>query len=366
VNSAPVIDEEGIIYVGSVGGNICAVYPNGTKKWDYMTGSDVYSSPVLDNMGTVYCGSHDGYMHALYTSNGTLKWKYGTGTYCGGKGATVGDDGTIYFGDLLGYLHAVNPDGTRKWRKDLIANVITSPAITQEGNIIAANYNGYIYSFNPDNGAENWRFYVQEFTWMPCSPVIDKFGIIYFGANNGWFYALNPDGTPRWSFRALDEFFTSPAIGEDGTIYFCSHSVTFICKLYALEPVEGNSPPELPNIDGPKTINNFFKFTYTFDTTDPDGDDVSFFIKWDDISYDGWTEYIPSGTPVSLKHRFYLSGLDNAVIKVKARDEHGIWSDWARYRVNFGFSRNLEINSLFLQFLERYPLLNQILLRLRI
>jgi outer membrane protein assembly factor BamB len=369
VDSSPVIDENGVIYIGSASGkNICAFYPNGTKKWDYITDGKVYSSPVLDNNGTVYCGSNDGYMYALYSNNGTLKWKYGTGDWCGGTGATVGEDGTIYFGDILGYLHAVNPDGTRNWIKDVGRNIVSSPAISKEGNIIIGCYDGYVYSFNPNNGAENWNFFVEEYESIPSSPAIDEYGIIYIGANNGWFYALNPDGTLRWSFKALDDVFPSPAIGEDGTIYFGSHSVTFDAKLYAIEPIEGNSPPEKPSIEGSTNIRYFLQYTYTVETNDPDGDNISYFFDWGDETNSGWTEYVPSGTPISKSHSWKLFDVESYFyIKVKAKDEHDAWSDWERIKITINLARNKTISQiLFFYILEKYPILGNLLQNLHI
>ena len=125
-----------------------------------------------------------------------------------------------------------------------------------------------------------------------------------------------------------------------------------------------NSPPDTPVLRGRRIGQSEKEFEYTFYADDPDGDDVSFFVQWDGRDSSGWTEYVPSGTSIELRHRFYLSGLKDTVIKVKAKDEHGAWSDWARYRVNFGFSRNIVTNSMLFQFLERYPLLNLFLQRL--
>jgi outer membrane protein assembly factor BamB len=355
VNSAPVIDEDGIIYVASVGkGNICAVYPNGTKKWDYITGSDVYSSPVLDNIGTVYCGSHDGYMYAIYTSNGTMKWKYGTGTYCGGKGATVGDDGTIYFGDYKGYLHAVNPNGTRKWKRDIGDNIISSPSITMEGNIIIGCYDGYVYSFDPDDGTQNWKFEVEKNEYISGSPSIDKYGVIYIGAWNGWFYALNPNGTLKWKFKALDEILTSAAIDENGTIYFGADTETFNARLFALEPIDDNAP-EKPIIDGPTSGLINTEYNYTAVTSEPDGENISYYFNWGDGKKSGWTDYVPSGTMVNLSHSWEKSG--TYTIKVKAKDDFNMESEWSDFTVKM--PRNKIMSSfLLIRFLECFLLLN--------
>ncbi|MBV9571479.1 MAG: PQQ-like beta-propeller repeat protein [Alphaproteobacteria bacterium] len=89
--------------------------------------------------GTVYFNDSSGILHAL-TPEGTQKWTY-NGHGLGSQGPTVvGPDGTIYFGTAsLSAVHAVNPDGTRKWifvAKDS-QGIIGGPGIGPDGNIYA-------------------------------------------------------------------------------------------------------------------------------------------------------------------------------------------------------------------------------------
>ena len=57
----------------------------GTLKWKFKTKyrSPVESSPAIGSDGTVYVGSYDGYLYAI-KPDGTLKWKFNNG---GGPGA---------------------------------------------------------------------------------------------------------------------------------------------------------------------------------------------------------------------------------------------------------------------------------------
>ncbi len=64
------------------------------------------------------------------------------------------------------------------------------------------------------------------------SPAIAEDGTIYFGVFNGDFRAFRPDGSPKWVFHGDREIKSSPAVGADGTIYFGSRGR----KLYALGP----------------------------------------------------------------------------------------------------------------------------------
>jgi len=87
--------------------------------------------------GVLYVGSIwaiPNYLYAIYTSNGTLKWKYKTGNDITSS-PVIDDDGTIYFGDWNGNIHAVYPNGTQKWKFDSGGWFDSSPAISDDGTI---------------------------------------------------------------------------------------------------------------------------------------------------------------------------------------------------------------------------------------
>ena len=46
---------------------------NGLEKWEFDTGSSIFSSPAIDPDGTIYFGSEYSKLYALYT-NGLNKW----------------------------------------------------------------------------------------------------------------------------------------------------------------------------------------------------------------------------------------------------------------------------------------------------
>lgn len=67
---------------------------------------------------------------------------------------------------------------------------------------------------------------------IQSSPAIGQDGTIYFGADNGIFYALTPQGKKKWEFVTSGLIVSSPAIASDGTIY-----ITSIDKIvYAINP----------------------------------------------------------------------------------------------------------------------------------
>ena len=68
--------------------------------------------------------------------------------------------------------------------------------------------------------------------YCDSSPAVGDDGTIYFGVWNGDFRAFRSDGTPKWTFHADREITSSPAIGSDGTLYFGSRDR----QLYAVGP----------------------------------------------------------------------------------------------------------------------------------
>lgn len=63
----------------------------------------------------------------------------------------------------------------------------------------------------------DWAFSAGDF--IRSSPAIADDGTIYFASDDHVLYALNPDGTERWTYDAGTPIYAGPAIGADGTIY---------------------------------------------------------------------------------------------------------------------------------------------------
>lgn len=101
---------------------------------------------------------------------------------------------------------------------------------------------------------------------------------------------------------------------------------------------------------------------YKISAVDPNGDDVYFFIDWDDGTFDEWIGPFDSGAEGSTSHCWYEEG--TYVIKVKAEDIHGAESDWTVLEVSMPVShfRPFSFISTFLTRLtERFPIFEQII-----
>jgi outer membrane protein assembly factor BamB len=284
--------------------------PSVYLKWAYVGEPVLYSSPAMAPDGTIYFGTgghfvyynsfwrqnqkppHKPYGMFAYTQDGRQKWRYGAGDDMPSRGgAAVGPDGTIYMvfekmtdkqNETLEEMHAVNPDGTKKWSVVVSSwymeignitpsigadgtiyvagratkaidpvdghiiwehangptgtnNFFGSPAIGADGTIYTVMWSTgppwgqNVRAINPDNTvkwtSENLGTYP-----IMCSPSVAADGTVYLGfhdteglsgARNGAVIALGTHGETKWVFPALDfDVRSQPSIAADGTIYF--------------------------------------------------------------------------------------------------------------------------------------------------
>jgi len=198
------IDEKGAEPSTSVGGYFFSFAQDGTT----------YS--VLSHQLVAYGHDHN------------TKW-----TQAGDAGGepVLGSDGTIYVGGN-GVFTAVNPDGTGKWSFSLQGHMIASPAIATDGTVYFGSEDSNLYALD-SNGRVKWKFATAG--PIKSTPALAKNGTVYLGGADHNLYAIGSDGKLKWKFATGGQVF-SPAIGDDGTIYFQNGEG----KLFAIQDAENN------------------------------------------------------------------------------------------------------------------------------
>jgi len=91
---------------------------------------------------------------------------------------------------------------------------------------------------------------------------------------------------------------------------------------------EISQAPEKPQKpDGPSSGGTGVEYAYTTSTTDPDGDQVYYLFDWGDGKFSEYIgPYNPGGT-VEASHKWDKKG--DYQVRVKAKDEHGVQSEWS-------------------------------------
>jgi hypothetical protein len=114
-----------------------------------------------------------------------------------------------------------------------------------------------------------------------------------------------------------------------------------------------NEPPEAPEIDGPREGVGGEEICWTFHSDDPNGDELKYFITWDD-GESNETDCYPSCTPVEVCHT-YPKGQGKYTIKAYAQEcPDGEVSEVTEFEVSIPRARSVN-NPLILRFFERFP-----------
>ena len=112
-----------------------------------------------------------------------------------------------------------------------------------------------------------------------------------------------------------------------------------------------NSPPEIPTINGTTHGTIGIEYNYTFLTTDPDGDDVYYYIKWEPgCPSVVWFGPYPSGQEITFSHSFTQRGTYS--INYQAKDIYNTTSDIGLLSVTM--SREKAINRPLFNYLQNF------------
>ncbi|MCX6954060.1 MAG: PQQ-binding-like beta-propeller repeat protein [Verrucomicrobia bacterium] len=162
----------------------------------------------------------------------------------------IGPDGTIYIGvrhatQAKGALLAIDPRTQAMkagWRPEGFVPkdwVDSSPALSRDGAVVyCSSVDGFLYAIDASNGREIWSRRVGISSYS--SPAVGEDGSVYVGSggvdkdstsgDNG-VHAFTPGGAEIWpTFKTEYRVNSSPAIAPDGTLYFGS----FDGRIYAV------------------------------------------------------------------------------------------------------------------------------------
>jgi outer membrane protein assembly factor BamB len=283
VDSSPVVDANGNIYIGSDDGFLYAINKDGNEIWRFFTTAQVESRPAIsESRQTVYVEAESRFLYAINTTNGLEQWRlvdeFGMLPDDNEleSSPTVGADGTpndgmIYVGSKDGNLYAVdldereaNPEGTNypvsgsEWSFNTGAAVRSTPALDpNDGTIYVGSDNGNVYAIKPDGTSKGAPWPFSTSGPVKSSPAIDTDGNIYVGSDDGHLYKIDQSGSEVWRFPSaasglsIGEVRSSPAIdNSNGTIYVGSNDG----NVYAINPdgtEKWNFPTGGPVISSP-------------------------------------------------------------------------------------------------------------------
>lgn len=164
-------------------------------------------------------------------------------------------------------------------------------------------------------------------------------------------WAGNRDGYLKKHIRSdFDRYIDSS--GEMTFLLYTERSTSRSFHDYISLTVSGiNNPPEAPDINGPTSGSKGTEYTWTFNSVDPDGEDVFYYIIWDDGYKEIWKGPHASGADAIFAHTYDREG--TFTIQAKARDIYNDESGWTTLTVTM--PRTKVINTPFFRFLQQFP-----------
>ena len=166
---------------------------------------------------------------------------------------------------------------------------------------------------------------------------------VIMNARYGFYWHNSTDGDNQHYMREFwDAVFSEdiPIIGKanqdskEDNLYLIDGSMMRWCY-YQLnlfgDPVVAlrvSNPPNIPvSPVGNTKVEAGTVYTYTTSTEDIDGDQIYYMWDWGDKSLSSWMGPYPSGVPINASHEWETKGIYD--VKVKAKDENGMESDWS-------------------------------------
>jgi len=346
IMSSPCV-HDGYVYIGSQDKNIyCLRADNGNKKWNYTLSHKIdYSSPCIDNLGRLYITSFSGLDGAVTycfdKANGNLIWERSMISQYVSHSPTL-YDGRVYIATRNFWIYCFSNTGFRNWYEAIGSNdFFSSPAILG-GKIYIGCMDSKMYCVNANTGQTIWEKTINNV--QQSSPAIAD-GKVYVGAIGGLVYCLDKNnGDILWTYQTKANILNSPAVA-DGRLYIGSD------KLYCFEDTD-NNPPTPPVITGQSSGKAGTSYSYNFVSTDPDNDQVEYYIMWGDGDITSWTGLQSQGFPGCDESHIWDTQ-DTYLIEAKARDEHGLESDWGTFSVIMPKNKQY-INTPFMNFLEKF------------
>jgi len=116
-----------------------------------------------------------------------------------------------------------------------------------------------------------------------------------------------------------------PQNAQNITIVVTAHNCLYYMGTIQVWTSNPPATPEVP--EGPTFGNAEIKYSFSTNTTDPDGDQVYYRFDWGDGNLSDWTGPFVSGTEGNASYAWMQSG--NYTVRCKAKDIYGAQSNWS-------------------------------------
>jgi len=242
------------VYVGAESGLFSGVCPNGIVRFSGSTTS-IESSAAIGPDGSLYVGSSDRQLRA-FQNDGPLKWSFAASApiITAPVVEVQGSSTFVYTADLAGHVFKLNAIAGQpvagftfpSFTTPRVAPISSSPALAN-GHLYFGTDDGTLYAINTSDGSVAWTIPTGGAIVSSPAVAIGNDVVVVVGSKDGNLYVVVDEDstmTPPYTAIALcnaaltggacdgsvcsqplcadnqpQQIESSPAIGQDGTIY---------------------------------------------------------------------------------------------------------------------------------------------------
>ncbi|MHB8897419.1 MAG: outer membrane protein assembly factor BamB family protein [Thermoguttaceae bacterium] len=232
--AAPVIDDRGNTYICGYEGGLLRVDAEGKLgPRPFFPSRRKFDSTGVILRNVLIVGSEDGYVFAvgLDEDRGRNLWDHSLDFgYAGGvvnSAPAVSDDGGIIVvaardQNLSGFA----PNGAKAWNVKLPGQLLGSPVIGPDGHILVGvsqaprgqKARGSLVCVDGNSHKIRWQYSADDA--IESTPAIGDDGLIYFGDNSGAIHAVDASGESLWKARVESPVRSAATLVAPGQVAF--------------------------------------------------------------------------------------------------------------------------------------------------
>lgn len=218
--AGPSVGADGTLYAVNEAGELFAVAPDGTLRWQSSVDRGPYKlSPQVGADGTVYV-TGDGFKVSAFAPDGTLRWQFEGNSNVIHAAPHIGPDGSVYLTAGAGVIYGIDPNGQVKFvHEDADHHFYTAPVLSLDGNLLfAVAKERQLLALDAQTGSVVWTHLADGD--LLASPVVAANGNLHFGDALGNYYIINPEGLRVYTYSGFESFDSSPAMTTEGASVF--------------------------------------------------------------------------------------------------------------------------------------------------
>lgn len=216
--SAPVLERDGVFFVGDENGVFWAFKPGVGVVWSHRTGNQITGGAVAGD-GVVWVGSHDHALYAFDPATGALRHKVDCDGPINGTPVLSSSGSHVFLGGCDGRLRKIDAHTGEVTAEADLASYIPDSPVLFGGTLYALAHDGTLIALDAESFAVRYRVALSE-TFLSSPFATHQF--LLAAAESGKVHVLDRTRGERLAIWDVDGKATPLRVGDDARGYVLS------------------------------------------------------------------------------------------------------------------------------------------------